>query len=135
MARQQRHQKASDVFCATDFLLARPGRFSQAFPEVASFRVATQGSGWYGAPRVFGTDDGKRVYTQETAGEYIDCQNPVCYKGGFNLGEQLRDMGRTGETHREWTVGCQGYEGSPKGRKKYRSCLEHWQVVVDVTYK
>jgi len=135
MVSRQRHQKASDVFRAAPRLFSRPGRFHDAFPTIATLRVETQGSGFFTTPRPFGRDDGKRVYTQETAGEYIDCENPTCYNGGLNLGEHLREMLRTGATHHEWTAWCQGYEGSPKGRKRYRSCLEDWQIVVDVTYR
>jgi hypothetical protein len=135
MARQERHQKASDVFAATDWFLGPPVAFAKAFPRIATLRVRTKASGYYAPPSIgHMRDDGWRTFTESTSGEYIDCRNPVCYNGGFRLGEQLRFMEQAGETHKEWTVGCQGYEGSPKGRKQYRPCDEYWQVVVDVSY-
>ena len=135
MARQQRHQKATDVFLETKWFLGEPVSFAKAFPRIASLRVRVKGSGYYDRPLAGFKDDGWRTYTESTTGEYIDCRNPVCYNGGFRVAEQLRFMEQAGETHREWTASCQGFEGSPKGRKRYRPCDEHWKVVVDVTYK
>jgi|SRR5450759_226717 len=135
MARQQRHQKATDVFLEKDWFLGPPVSFAKAFPRIATLRVRVKASGEYDRPLLGHNDDGWRTYTESATGEYIDCRNPVCYNGGFRIGEQLRFMEQAGETHRDWSVGCQGWEGSPKGRKRYRPCDEHWQVVIDVTYK
>lgn len=135
MPRQQRHQKASDVFNATDWLLGPPVSFAKAFPRIATLRVRSKSSGYYHTPRVGIVDDGARIHTETSAGEYIDCRNPLCWNGGFRLGEQLRFMEQAGDTHREWTATCQGWEGSPKGRRRDRPCDEYWTVVVDVTYR
>jgi hypothetical protein len=44
-------------------------------------------------------------------------------------------MVRKKETHWEGSKMCQGYEGSPKGRRKYRSCVNSWNMKVDIEYK
>jgi hypothetical protein len=77
MSRQQRHQKASDVFRDTDWFLGRPVSFAKAFPEIVALRVRTKSSGYYDTPIAGFPNDGVRIYTESTAGEYIDCRNPV----------------------------------------------------------
>src|SRR5450759_1879532 len=106
MARQQRHQKATDVFLEKDWFLGPPVSFAKAFPRIATLRVRVKASGEYDRPLLGHNDDGWRTYTESATGEYIDCRNPVCYNGGFRIGEQLRCMEQAGETHRDWSVGC-----------------------------
>ena len=123
-------KKASDVFRDTEFVFSRKASFQEAFPEIADLKVVVEQDG-----------DGVREWNRvrylgrDSAEEYVDCSNPLCYNGGFRLGETLRAMASAKETHKEETAVCQGYEGSPKGRRRYRSCMNFFKFTVDITYK
>lgn len=43
-------------------------------------------------------------------------------------------MAHNRQTHFEDYRICRGYDGSPKGRRKYRDCLNSWNIEVDITY-
>ncbi len=120
--------KASDVFSQSEFLLGPKVLFSEAFPDIARMEVD-----------VICTDSSEptyvRRYTETTAGQYVDCVNPLCYNGGFNLGVILHEMVRERETDREGTKWCQGNEGSPKGRRIYRGCGERFDYKIRLTLK
>lgn len=129
MGRQDR-KKASDIFRETNFVFSKKGPFKEAFPEIESATVefSEKGQGVF-------RGSGPSVRTEKNLGEFIDCHNPVCYDGGFNIGEILRDMTARRETERSVQRTCQGYEGSPKGKKKYRGCLNSFDVKVSIRYK
>ncbi len=45
-------------------------------------------------------------------------------------------MVTTKETEKEIPyIGCQGYKGSPKGRKNYGPCGNSFKVKITITYK
>jgi hypothetical protein len=123
--------KASDVFRETHYVFSRKVPFEEAFPEIKDLRIEVQTLS-EGSKFVNYTS----VYTmKDKPGEYIDCLNPLCYGGGFSIGKILRDMVSKKETTYESSAMCKGYEGSPKGRRRYRSCLSHWKVKVTLEYK
>jgi hypothetical protein len=123
--------KASDVFRETAYVFSKKVPFEEAFPEIKDFRIEVQTLS-EGSKFV----DYISVYTmQNKPGEYIDCRNPLCYNGGFSIGQILREMVRKKQSDYEGSALCQGYEGSPKGRRQYRSCTSHWKVKVHVNYK
>jgi len=101
----------------------------EAFPEIKEARVVCveKGDGVREA-------SAERVYTSPRIGEFVNCSNPVCYNGGFPVGQILRQMVRNRQTHLEDHRKCKGYEGSPKGRIEYRPCFNHWDITVDVVY-
>ena len=98
-----------------------------------SVKVTTEETGYSPIGRYFDKPS-IRAYDENTLGEYIDCSNRLCYGGGFSIGQVLREMVDGKQTHRETTRGCRGYEGSPKGRRRYRSCVNHWKITVDIEY-
>jgi len=121
-------KKASEVFSQTSYVFSEKVPFAAAFPEIESvrFQYELRGDGVY---------KWNATGVRDRVGEYIDCVNPICYNGGFSIGSLLRDMVGARETHREGIATCQGNEGSPKGRRVYRKCLNHWTYVIDLTYK
>lgn len=127
---RRRRMKASDVFREAQFLFARKVPFKEAFPKIKKLEIRAEESG-YG---VYGEFNTRYYNIDNPPGEFIDCSNPVCYNGGFSIGEILREMVRHKKTHHEGMKLCQGYEGSPKGRRRYRSCINHWKVTVDLEY-
>ena len=124
-----KRQKASDVFRETDFFLAKKSGFDQAFPQVATLSGTVEEDG-------DGVSERLRVqHLGKDTGEYFDCSNPLCYNGGFSLGDILRSMIASRDTHKEDTRFCQGYEGSPKGRRRYRDCMNSFRIKVDIEYR
>jgi hypothetical protein len=77
---------------------------------------------------------GPATYNETNVGEYVDCENRLCYNGGVSIGQKLRDMVRGQETEAEFSAICKGYEGSPQGRRKYRTCLNRFEVKIRVEY-
>ena len=73
--------------------------------------------------------------SESDLGEYIDCTNPLCYNGGFGIGPVVREMVGGRETCREGAAICQGNEGSPKGWRIYRKCINHFRYTVELTYR
>lgn len=134
MGGRAQRMKASDVFRETNFLFSRKASFDEAFPEIEDIviEVAEDGHG----VRHWGRDDPKRIYKKpHLPGEYVDCSNPLCYNGGVSVGSIIRDMVRERATKRETSEICHGYEGSPKGRRKYSSCMNFFKVKISITYK
>ena len=124
-----KHMKAQDVFNSTDFVFSSKGTFEQVFPQIADITIRVKESG-YGVTPGFDT----RTYTK-SIGEYVNCSNPSCYNGGIRVGSIIHEMVRKGDTHGEEKHICQGYEGSPKGHRRYRSCINFFHVTIDIKYK
>lgn len=129
MKKRDERLKASDIFNQSDFVFSKKVTFKEAFPEIDDINVEVKesGDGTYG--------DGKSCYGKGHIGEYINCSNRICYNGGFSIREVIRDMVRKEETETKTTKYCQGYEGSPKGRRKYRSCMNNFKIKVSIKYK
>jgi hypothetical protein len=125
--------KASDLWRAKYPLFGGKSTFEEAFPDIADFRfevrTVSRGSEF--------TDQRQVFDMSSKPGEYFDCRNPLCYGGGFSIGEVLSGMyyASPRQAHYKGDKFCRGYEGSKGGRKRYGGCMSHWKVVVDVTYK
>lgn len=121
--------KASDIFSESNYVFAKKVGFDEAFPEIEDVTVEVEetGDGVYGK--------GSLAYRKPHVGEFIDCSNPLCYNGGISIGSFLREMIRNRQTELETSKMCQGYEGSPKGRRVYRRCFNFFKIKVSVKYK
>ena len=122
MSSPKRPMKASDVCSSQNFWLPRkPCSFSEAFPEIEDIQIELSEEGKE-------INDYDRTFffnMRNPPGEYADCHNPHCYNGGIRIGQILRHMVATGKSDYSASERCQGYEGSPKGRRKYGSC-DNW---------
>lgn len=124
----EKRQKASDVFRETDFFMAKKSPFEEAFLDISDIRIEVT------ERKNFSSADRKRYYGKD-ASEYVDCSNPACYNGGFRLGALIRNMVNRGQTELETTEFCQGYHGSPKGRRNYGPCEHRFKVIIKIKYK
>jgi hypothetical protein len=127
----RKRQKASEVFANTNWAFRAPGTFEQAFPNISDCRIEVtfDGRNPLGGPDV-------RIYNRDNAREFIDCTNPLCYNGGFSLGDLLRRAESEGKTDVEdGYMFCQGYEGSPKGRRNYGPCGASVKVKGTIAYR
>ena len=123
--------KASDVFRDTEFLFGKKVSFAEAFPEIEDLRVTVVESG----DGVWGDSRTMAYSKAHPPGEYVNCSNPLCYNGGVSLGQIIRNMASTREMELEQEyVSCRGYEGSPKGRRRYGPCFNSFAVKIQITY-
>jgi hypothetical protein len=69
-------------------------------------------------------------------GEFVNCNNPECYNGGVSIQNILTYFMIPGrQTEYSERLRCQGYEGTPKGRKNRGPCDRSFDVKVTVTYR
>jgi len=129
----QKRQKASDVFADSNLLFRRKGTFEEAFPQIEDITIEVEetdfGMAGSGPNSRFTKDNIKYM------GEYVDCSNPLCYNGGVAVGSLIKDMIYSKQPELETTEICKGYEGSPKGRRKYGDCLHMFKVKIQIKYK
>lgn len=125
-------KKAQDVFNETSFMFSKKGTFNEAFPEIKNISVDVSESG-EGIRREFG-ESRHSHYSINNLGEYINCSNPDCYNGGFHVADTIRQMIYKNETDIEGTESCQGYEGSPNGRRKYGNCYNRFSYKIHIEY-
>lgn len=118
------HKKASEVFNETKFPFTKKGSFDEAFPEIEDVTIEVK-------------EDGKKSSYSKQFGieEYIDCTNPLCYRGGFSIGSILREMVSKKQTELETSELCRGHEGSPKGKRIDRQCVNFFEIKVFIKYR
>lgn len=119
------------------FLDPAPMRFEDAFPMVASIRIAYKESGM--GVSVFEQDDAEgfahHITNKVYVPEYIRCSNGLCVHGGYRIAEKIREMVNNKETASSGSIICCGNEGSPKGRRIYRKCYNFIKYKVEIAYK
>lgn len=129
MTIRNERKKATANFADTEFLFGKKCTFEEAFPEIQDIDVVVNETD-------FGNPVRTRHYTRsDPPGEYLDCRNSLCYNGGVCIGALIRQLVQNRETSLQERRPCQGYEGSPKGRRKYRSCLHYFEVSIKLKYK
>ncbi len=131
MYNRDRRQKASDVFRDTEFVFGKKASFDEAFPTIEDLTVEVEEFG-----QGITKGNRQRVYRKQNfPGEYIDCDNPLCYNGGFSIGEILREMVANTQMELDTSKLCQGNEGSPKGRRIHKKCMNAFHIKVSIKYK
>lgn len=131
MSERDKRQKALDVFKETDFFLAKKASFDEAFSEIENLTVNIKEDG-----RGINQYNSESSYNKRSLpGEYINCHNRLCYNGGFNIGRIIREMIRNKQIELETYEICQGYNGSPKGRRNYGPCSNSFSIKVLIKYK
>jgi len=124
-------KKASDLFRESTPLFGRKTTFAEAYPQIEDIEVEVEETG-----RGVESRSRSRRYTKEyLPGEFVNCSNPMCYGGGFQLGLYLHGMVSGKKTELEESALCSGNEGSPQGRRVYRKCLNLFRLKIKVTYK
>jgi hypothetical protein len=91
------------------------GTFEQAFPELVSARLDF-------VEFDFGTQKRKSVHIIEHDGGLLPCGNDRCFRGGYELDREVRNMIRAGLAEKDIQLSCRGDEGTPKLRRG-RSCV------------
>ena len=119
------------MFGETTLLFGKTSEFGGAFPTIESLQIDVEEEG-----EGVSASTASTTYTMRTLpGEYVDCRNPLCYKGGFNLGAILRTMVERRQEDLQTIEHCQGYEGSPKGRRNDGPCDNRLKVRIRLRFK
>jgi hypothetical protein len=71
-----------------------------------------------------------RIHHREAVREYVVCNNPDCYNGGFSLGNVLRDMLAGRQEEFIGTNFCTGQEGDPELEGPHPSCATRYDVQI-----
>lgn len=67
--------------------------------------------------------------------QYVDCRNKMCVRGGVHIADIVGRAVVTGQPVIDESAYCCGYEGSPKGSKRYKGCLFRFIVQGTTTYR
>ncbi len=128
MARDDREKLSNRISKGGYVFGHRIASFAEAFPTIASLQLEV-------ADKQMGDQEARRhVITERAFRSIIDCSNPLCYGGGVDVGPIIHELVAQGKTDDERSVMCRGYEGSPKGRKKYRSCMHIFRIRTHIEY-
>lgn len=98
---------------------------NEAFPDIKSLKVVIKQDP-YGD---YLQREGYReiTYSINNIPRYATCCNLKCQQGGIDLQSLVLFSGSG-----EYNLGCNGHEGSPKGRRKGDPCDNVFQVTVAV---
>jgi hypothetical protein len=145
MARESR-KNASHNSRENYYLFSSRVPFNEAFPEVenifievkefeSSVRKTENDKEWEKAMGSYASYPMVHRYSKNhLPGEYINCSNAFCFKGGICIGSIVKIMLDKKETFKEGIEHCKGYEGSPKGKSKYRDCSHQFEYKVSIKY-
>jgi len=123
--------KLSDIINEAEYVFIRKTRsFAEAYPRIAELKVEIDESGGFFDNSTWHTSLDHRNFKHA-----IDCHNPKCYGGGVEIGRIVHEMMNKSETDREETNICRGYEGSPKGRRRFGSCIHIFKSKVHIKYR
>jgi hypothetical protein len=104
--------------------------FGECSPEIAAMRIEVVET-----RLPFGAGKALRVFTMKNhPGEHIACSAYLCCSGGFQIGEMLDHMVRQRTARLSALVACQGYRGSPKGRRRYGPCSNQFSVSISLSF-
>jgi hypothetical protein len=65
----------------------------------------------------------------------LRCSRPRCFGGGYDFRSIIHNMAHAGETEKEGSISCEGHEASPKGKRKYKMCLNTLRYKATLTYR
>lgn len=129
MGRDER-KKAGDLFRESMPVFGKKVSFEEAYPQIGDIVIEVEEFG-----KGVDSYNRRRRYTKQyLPGEFVNCSNPVCFAGGFHLGSHLHKMVSESKTELEDSELCRGNEGSPKGRRMYRKCVNTFKFKITIKY-
>ena len=110
-------------------MFSNPVPFEKAYPEVENISVNVKEAGYMLKRENTFTLTKNNIYPN------FSCSNISCKQGGISIERLIRDMIRNKETEINTQLGCKGHEGSPKGRRRGRDCMNHFEIQISIEYK
>ena len=130
MATSER-DKLTDVLHQTEPLLGgKTDSFEKAYPAVASLRVEVLET-----EMVWPNQHAAYTFTEKNFCHAVNCSIPVCFGGGIEIGWLIHDAVSKKLTQVEDGRRCRGNEGSPRGRRIYRTCQHKFIVKATIEYR
>jgi hypothetical protein len=75
-----------------------------------------------------------RIIHKDAMREYVDCNNPLCFNGGFSLGDILREMVAGRQEDFIGTSFCTGQEGNPEEPGPHPSCATRFEIEASIRF-
>lgn len=82
----------------------------------------------------YGNNPKSGVWSLRNNGPVMACGNPKCQRGGYNLATEVRNMISANMSEREIRLSCNGDEGSPKGRRVGRECMQRLKAKITLKF-
>ena len=76
-----------------------------------------------------------RIIHKDSVREHVDCNNPLCFNGGFSLGDVLRDMVKGRQEDFIGTSFCTGQKGVPEEEGPHPSCSTRYEIEASLRYR
>ncbi len=76
-----------------------------------------------------------RVVHKDAVREFVECNNPDCFNGGFSLGNVLREMVLGRQEEFIGTNFCTGQEGDPEEMRPHPSCHTRFEVQATIRFR
>ena len=76
-----------------------------------------------------------RITHKDAVREHIDCNNPICFDGGFSLGDVLREMVAGRQEDFIGTSFCTGQEGDPEDPRPHPSCATRFEIEASIRFR
>jgi hypothetical protein len=124
--------KASDFWSepVTDALAPRQ-LWRDVYPQIETMRLEVRQGRGIRAPVAV-----PQIITEtSTYQRFIDCRNPLCAHGGMDIARHVHAAVSKRAHELEACEACCGYEGSPKGERRYGPCLTEFQLKGTVGYR
>lgn len=143
----KKREKANDVNRKYQPLFGKRISFKEAFPSITEILIEVFEFEGYLRPEDdtykknpnlirYSTNPRYQFFDEDNfPGEYINCSETLCYNGGFNIAKIIRNMLSENLNFKEGDASCQGYLGSPKGRKKYKYCTHEFEYRIKIIFK
>jgi hypothetical protein len=113
----------------TGKVFGKSGSFEELYPEVKTLRVVVR------VKDLGPSEENIFKFDRETIIPMVSCQNPICNNGGLLLHSLIGEMTKQRLQLRENVSLCRGFEGSEKGKKKYKPCTFQFQYKIEIQYK
>jgi len=107
--------------------LATESSFSEAHPTIQAAKMSYVMSD-------YGSEVREGFWTPDDDPK-IRCLNPLCQRGGFDIGREVQMMICLGLTSKDLNLRCDGDEGSPKGRRTGQPCEYMLKGTLSIIYK
>jgi hypothetical protein len=106
-------------------------KFDEAFPDLEDAIVEWEETG-------AGLDEwsrGPHTVSLRHRGGLLRCSNPLCRRGGFEVDLEVSLLRMKHETEKAGELWRPGDEGSPKGRRMGRRCLNRIKYKLTLKYR
>ena len=113
----------------SDSWLGKPAPFHEVYPQIKSLRLEGTQHGDLGSEF-----QATLHYSESNILAKINCANPQCQQGGYEVQQFLDALVHAKETESEQTWHCNGHEGSPKGRRKGDPCMNYIKFTISIDY-